>query len=348
MYIKAPPIATVALALTIGVAPPAMADTVITGEGIFSVRGTTAKTFRGDFCRTQECLTVSSFPVSVRSQADLLNRAAESTTGPITVVGYSLSAAAVYDLLEEWTLEPDEAPDPVDTRIVTIGNPRNKWGGSSRSRETGPPEGQPYEHLDITRQYDLVADIPDRFSLYSLLNLSLPQHTYSDVDINAPENLIHKEGNTTYMLIPEPVLPMLKWRDWFTSDERMAELDAKYRPLVERDYDRPDYIEQGEGADWVNESGMGEIDEAEVAEEVIPEAIPEAAKRAEEDIPGDIPEEVEEPEQETAPGDVKPDRAPDPEPAPAPEGESESGSEVGESSTETESSQEGDSDESGK
>lgn len=42
---------------------------------------------------------------------------------------------------------------------------------------------------------------------------------------------------------------MLKWIAAFTPAKRMAELDANYRPLVERGYDRPEYVEQGEGAD---------------------------------------------------------------------------------------------------
>ncbi|MCK5757143.1 MAG: PE-PPE domain-containing protein, partial [Mycobacterium sp.] len=72
------------------------------------------------------------------------------------------------------------------------------------------------------------------------------------LDVNDPDNLVYQEGNTTYMLIPAETLPMVSWLAPFVSDERLAELDARYRPLVERDYDRPAYIPQGEGADWGN------------------------------------------------------------------------------------------------
>lgn len=46
------------------------------------------------------------------------------------------------------------------------------------------------------------------------------------------------DGSTTMYFAPD-VLPMLKWREPFTSPERMAELDAKYRPRIEAAYDRP-------------------------------------------------------------------------------------------------------------
>lgn len=90
---------------------------------------------------------------------------------------------------------------------------------------------------------------------YSAINTAFSRHFdyFTPTDINDPDNLIHRDADgTTYMLIKADVLPMLKWMAAFTPAERMAELDAKYRPLVERDYDPPEYVEQGEGADWGN------------------------------------------------------------------------------------------------
>lgn len=85
-----------------------------------------------------------------------------------------------------------------------------------------------------------------------MINASFARHFayFEDVDINDPDNLIYEENGTTYMLARANVLPMLQWRAAFTSPQRMAELDAQYRPMVERDYDRPDYVPQGDGADW--------------------------------------------------------------------------------------------------
>ncbi len=117
------------------------------------------------------------------------------------------------------------------------------------------PAVQPHSHLDVTLQYDSVADQPTRWGWYSSMNNAFARHLeyFQPVDINNPNNLIHQDATgTTYMLIKADVLPMLKWQAWFTSPARMAELDARYRPLIEKDYDRPAYTPQGEGADWGN------------------------------------------------------------------------------------------------
>jgi len=76
---------------------------------------------------------------------------------------------------------------------------------------------------------------------------------------------------------------MLKFVQPFVSAQRMAELDAQYRPLVERDYDRPDYIEQGQGADWGNGTPPPSLDDVPDASVTgLSRAPSSAAKRANE------------------------------------------------------------------
>jgi hypothetical protein len=133
--------------------------------------------------------------------------------------------------------------------IVTYGNPRNALGGKDPS--PGLPDSavlDRYRQLDVVAQYDAVADVPDRKGYYSSINLSASQHfAYEHVDINDPDNLVWKDpdSGTTHMLLRADVLPMLQKRDAWTSDAKMAELDAKYRPLIEKDYDRPPLKPQG-------------------------------------------------------------------------------------------------------
>ena len=139
--------------------------------------------------------------------------------------------------------------------VVTFGNPYNRFGGSERDSRHAvqPPASSPYRALDVVMQYDRLADRPTRRGWYSALNARMSRHyDYFDADINDPSNLVYRDGATTHMLIEADVLPLLKGWDWLLTDERMAELDAKYRPLIERDYDRPAYVEQGPGADWGN------------------------------------------------------------------------------------------------
>lgn len=246
-------LAAVGMTAALTLAPSAHA-TVLGVEGVAQAAGTTQTAFNNAFCHAQVCRSVRNpaVPWGVDAGARKLDAAVAATPGPVTVMGYSLGAAVVYEQLDRWA-DTDTAPEPADVRVVTFGNPNNKHGGSNRRHATPLPDVQPYEHLDVTAQYDNVADTPSRWGWYSMLNQSASQHrSYFTVDVDDPDNLVYEDENTTYMLIEADVLPMLRWRDWFTSDERMAELDDKYRPLVERDYDRPDYQRQGEGADWAN------------------------------------------------------------------------------------------------
>ncbi|VEG50913.1 transcriptional regulator [Mycolicibacterium aurum] len=247
------------IASLVSVAPPVQAATVLAAEGTGQPRGTVQTAFSGAFCTKNACRSVdnarSPFDVALGSRH--IQAAIDATPGDIILMGYSLGAASVYDRMRIWAQDPATAPEYGRvTLIVTLGNPENKFGGSDRTNDyAGLPQVQPYPHLDVSMQYDSVSDRPTRRSLISSLNTSLARHfTYFEpVDVNDPENLIFRDADgTTYMLIRADVLPLLKWLDPWVSDAQMARLDAVVRPLVEKDYDRPDYIPQGEGADWGN------------------------------------------------------------------------------------------------
>ncbi|BBX71673.1 hypothetical protein [Mycolicibacterium psychrotolerans] len=71
---------------------------------------------------------------------------------------------------------------------------------------------------------------------------------YNGLDLNAPD-AVHVDPITEVRVLyfRSDVLPMLKWLEPWVSDEKIAELDAKYRPLIEQGYSRPDGIF---GAQW--------------------------------------------------------------------------------------------------
>lgn len=246
-------------AIVMSSTPSAGAATVLAVEGTLQLSRTTQKAFGGEFCRQNTCRSINNArtPFDVKPASRQLQAAVDATPGPIMLMGYSLGAASIYDRMREWERNPGLAPDRDRlVLVVTFGNPENKFGGDKgRNSHVGVPDGEPYQHLDVTMQYDSVADRPTRWGWYSTMNAAFARHTdyFQPSDINDPDNLIYRDPDgSTYMLIKADVLPMLKWRAWFTSDERMAELDAQYRPLIEADYDRPDYVGQGEGADWGN------------------------------------------------------------------------------------------------
>ncbi|XTP34728.1 PE-PPE domain-containing protein [Mycobacterium sp. TJFP1] len=228
-------------------------------EGTLQMPGTTQKAFQGSFCAENTCRSVNFAPGigDAWSGSWLLQAAVSIVPGDLIIMGYSLGASSIHDRLRFWEMFPALAPDPERVvLVVTFGNPENRFGGQARDFiGSGLPEDVPFEHLDVTMQYDPIADRPTRLGLFSSLNLAFAQHVayFDDVDINDPRNLVYQaDDGGTYMLVRSEVLPLLSWMDWFTPDERMAELDAILRPLVERDYDRPAYVEQGEGADWGN------------------------------------------------------------------------------------------------
>lgn len=237
-------------------APTSHAVTALFAEGATRQGGEAQSAFGGVFCEQNECRSLGRGTVTRKITSQQIQAAVDSTPGDLILAGYSVGGAGMYDRLREWERNPSLAPDPDRiVLIVTFGNPENKFGGQNRNNVgVGLPAYQPYDHLDVVAQYDGVADNPTRFGFYSYINSAFSRHfSYFDgLDINDPDNLVYQEGNTTYMLIPAETLPMLQWVRPFVSAERMAELDAKYRPLVERDYDRPAYVPQGEGADWGN------------------------------------------------------------------------------------------------
>ncbi|CAA0129273.1 SL1278 acyltransferase Chp1 [Mycolicibacterium vanbaalenii] len=241
--------------ITAGVAK---ADTVLAAEGLMQRPGKTQTAFGGVFCEHHTCQSVNNPTglftafTNVPRGAAMVAAAVGATKGPVMVIGWSLGAASIERQLREWADNPESAPAVDRVRVVTFGAPEPT--GRDRDRAAAIPATAPrYEQLDVVAQYDKIADKPDRWGWYSMINTASSQHfSYFDVDIDDPRHLVYRDGQTTRMLIEADVLPMLKKWDWLLSDERMAELDAKYRPLVERDYDRPDYVPQGAGADWGN------------------------------------------------------------------------------------------------
>lgn len=246
--------------------PTSGAASALFSEGATRPSGEAQTAFGGAFCEQNTCRSLGTGTVTPKLSSSRLQTAVDATPGDLILVGYSVGAAGIYDRLREWEKQPALAPDPARVLlIVTFGNPENKFGGRNRTNAgTGLPTEQPYDHLDVIAQYDGVADTPTRFGFYSAVNSALGQHFdyFEGLDINDPDNLVFQDGTTTYMLIPAETLPLVEWLRPFVSAERLAELDARYRPLVERDYDRPAYIPQGEGADWGNGNPPASLSES--------------------------------------------------------------------------------------
>ena len=240
----------------------ARADTVLAAEGLMQRPGKTQTAFGGVFCEHHTCRSVNNPTglftgfTNVDRGADRIGVAVGATEGRVTLLGWSLGAAAIEEQLRRWEVEPETAPEPERVRVVTFGAPDDDNDRNDRAEVA--PAAPRYDRLDVVAQYDKLADVPTRWGWYSQRELSLSRHmSYDEADINNPANLVYRDGNTTHMLIPATELRQLRGLRWlrdigWVSAERYDEVDAERRARIEADFDRPDFQPQGPGADWAN------------------------------------------------------------------------------------------------
>ncbi|UXA19496.1 PE-PPE domain-containing protein [Mycobacterium sp. SMC-4] len=197
-----------------------------------------------------ERLRFNTLPVSSKSAQRAITRwaatpAAEVKSAAVPGSGrvlfaYSLSADGALG----WVWSNPEQARQVEVWLLgslnTVGN-----GNKGRNRADGQvlPDGDWSNVTTVVKQYDIVADAPhDRSNWLAVANASLAVHMfgYNGLDLTAPDSVyVDPRTGARTLYFRTDVLPILRWRAWFTSPERMAELDAKYRPIIEAAYDRP-------------------------------------------------------------------------------------------------------------
>jgi len=247
-----PPVVAAAAALSLGTAPQATAApvptpapaTVLTLSPLWPVWSLDS-TLEGSMCRTDHCSTVPYVPFvtsnGVRALDQRLSQATAGVAaggGPTVVLGFSNGAGVAEQWIREHADDPD-APPPEDLSFVLIGNPRRAHGGW-----LPPIPDTEYQVIDVVRQYDPMADRPDRFNLLAFANVAAgmlsPMHLdYRGVDLDDPTNVVWTEGHTTYVFVPTPDLPLLRPLRAIGMDELADELDAPLRKIIESAYDRP-------------------------------------------------------------------------------------------------------------
>lgn len=192
---------------------------------------------------TRTCQPVS-YPYLERSAgAEDLQSAVvlDTSDGPIVVFGYSQGARVVSQWLEEYADAPG-ARTPDQLSIVLIGNPDRKHGGAHVHLGQITPETQ-YDVLDISREYDMASDWPDRpLNLLALANAYAGMRyihiDYAGVDIYDPGNYVWKEGNTTYVFVPTENIPLLEPLRRMGLDALADQLNAPLKAKIDRAYDR--------------------------------------------------------------------------------------------------------------
>lgn len=217
-----------------------------------------------------------SHPVMPWSVPTITDRIEQWANTPDTVNPSSPKVALTYSLSTVGALEYLEEPDAKPVQVWAFGSPETPKRDSKRTVTVSEDRSTV---TFVVSLYDPIADKMARWNLYAAINSRLSTHLtgYDDLDLSNPSaTYTAPDGSTTLYYAPD-VLPMLKWREKWTTSERMAELDAKYRPRVEAAYDRPVHVpapnepepELAEEETW-SEPESGESDDAEPAPDGTP------------------------------------------------------------------------------
>lgn len=178
-----------------------------------------------------------------------------------TSVSYSMSTHATVGRLR------DEPETLKGVHVILIGAPEtpgNPKQGNGHKNTEGLPDGPVDVEVDmVVRQYDPVADAAHNPNFYTWINSKMATHIYGydHLDLTNPDAVyVDPVTGVKVLYFRSDVLPMLKPWDWALNDERMAELDAKYRPKIEAGYSRPDGIfsPEWEEQQWASNSPTAE------------------------------------------------------------------------------------------
>ncbi len=181
-----------------------------------------------------------SHPVMPWSVPTITKRISDWVETPDAVNLGAPKVALTYSLTTVGALDYVDSPGAKPVEVWAFGSPETP---KRDGRAKVAPESRESVHF-VVALYDPIADPMLRWNLYAAINsrLSTHLHGYDDLDLSNPSaTYTAPDGSTTLYYAPD-VLPMLKWREKWTTPERMAELDTKYRPRVEAAYDRPVHV----------------------------------------------------------------------------------------------------------
>ncbi len=166
-------------------------------------------------------------------------------TDPKIVYAFSGGARVASVWLRDHADDAD-APDPDQLSVVLIGNGGREYGGVNGwfwGDLLMTPTDTQYDVLDIAREYDPIADFPSNpFNLLALANgiaaFSTVHLRYDEVDLDDPDNIVWKEGKTTYVYVPTEHLPLLQGFYDAGLGSLVAGIEPKLREIIDSAYNR--------------------------------------------------------------------------------------------------------------
>ena len=175
-------------------------------------------------------------------QAELA--AAVASGDDVTILGFSEGAVVASQWLEAYLANPEQYEIPENLTFVVVGNPSRKYGGS------GVPWGQEWPEsdfkvIDVMNQYDPTGDQPaNPFNVLAVLNATMGFFTnhlgdsYTNVDLDAEDNVKWTEGNTEYVFVPAKSLPIVEPLRWMGLDKLADDLTGPLQYIIEQGYNR--------------------------------------------------------------------------------------------------------------
>lgn len=196
---------------------------------------------------------------SVRAGTEALAAIVGATNGAITVVGTSQGAVVIN--YEKQRLAASGSTRN-DILFVTIADPTNSDGGIMGKLAPGylpildftltpPPPETPNHTLEVVREYDGVADWPDKpLNALAAMNAfagGVYLHSkYGGLDLDDPDNVVTTTppnslgGTTTHIVVHTEQLPLTQpLRDAGVDDRVVDAIDKPLRKIINRAYDGP-------------------------------------------------------------------------------------------------------------
>lgn len=166
-------------------------------------------------------------------------------TDPKIVYAFSGGARIASVWLQDHAKDKD-APAPEDLSFVLLGNGGRKYGGVNGwfwGDLLRTPTDTQYDIVDVAGEYDPIADFPTNpFNLLAVANgvaaFVYVHLRYDQVDLDDPDNIVWKEGKTTYVYVPTEHLPLLQGFYDMGLGSLVADIEPKLREIVDRAYDR--------------------------------------------------------------------------------------------------------------
>lgn len=191
--------------------------------------------------------TVVDMDQSVALGADRLVAQVQSSSGERRALGISQGAIAVAEAKRRlMALPADQRPAAGTLTFVAIADP-TRPGHGALAQMGYRTEDTPYDTVYFTREYDGLADLPDRFNVLAIANAAagiIYLHPYyGQLPANLPEKNVTTTvngagGKVTDVLIPTAHLPMLQ--PLRNLGMNVDGLEAVLRPMVNAGYSRND------------------------------------------------------------------------------------------------------------